>query len=350
MVFNNAGRRRRDSMVKGLLIAGALAILVVFGGILFIRRTYDQNLRPVSASQHSQQFKVNTGASVQEIGADLQEAGLVRAAWAFEWYVRNEGVRDYLKAGTYNLRPNMSVPEITDVLTQGRIATDLVTILPGQRLDQIRDALIDRYGFDEAEVRDALNPAHYASHPALVDKPRSASLEGYLYPESFQKTADTNPKTIIRASLDEMQKQLTPGLRAAIVKQGLTVHQGIILASIVEQEVSDAQDRKTVSQVFHRRLGEDIALQSDPTAAYGAIIAGREPSLSDNSRHNTYLHKGLPPTPISNVSISSLKAVANPSGTDYLYFVAGDDGTTYFSHTLAEHEALTRQHCTKLCQ
>lgn len=350
MVFNNADKRRRNSWAKGLLIAGFLAVVLVFGGILFVRRTYDQNLRPISASQRSTLFTVPPGASVQQIGGSLQDAGLIRAAWAFEWYVRNEGLRDYLKAGTYSLRPNMSVPEITEVLTQGRIATDLVTILPGQRLDQIKDALINRYGFSAASVEDALNPKHYVSHPALVDKPRSASLEGYLYPESFQKTAETSPKTIIKASLDQMQKHLTPELRAAIVKRGLTVHQGVILASIVEQEVSDGQDRRTVAQVFYRRLNEDIALQSDPTATYGAILGGREPSNNDDSLHNTYLHPGLPPTPISNVSISSLQAVANPSGTDYLYFVAGDDGKTYFSHTLEEHEALTREHCTRLCQ
>jgi UPF0755 protein len=199
-------------------------------------------------------------------------------------------------------------------------------------------------------VDKALYPAQYADHPALADKPTNASLEGYLYPDSYQKTADTKPETIIRASLDEMQKHLTPELRAAMSKQGLTVHEGVVLASIVEQEVSKKADKPTVAQVFLLRLKKGMPLGSDVTAFYGSIKAGQAPSVSYDSPYNTRLHPGLPPGPISNVSQASLEAVANPAGSDYLYFVAGDDGNTYFSHTNEEHEALTKQYCKKLCQ
>lgn len=342
--------RRTSKWPVILLITAVVALAAVLGGAFAVRRAYHENLKAVSASQKSQLFTVESGASVQHIGAKLHEAGLIRAAWAFEWYVRNEGLGDDMQAGTYSLRPNLSVPEIVETLTGGKIATDLVTILPGQRIDQIRQSLIDKYGFSAADVDAALQPAKYVGHPALVDKPTDANLEGYLYPESFQKTAETNPETIIRASLDEMQKHLTPELRAGIVRQGLTVHQGVILASIVEQEVSNPDDRRTVAQVFLRRLREGKRLESDATASYGAILAGAPPSASYNSAYNTYMHSGLTPTPISNVSQTSLAAVASPSPTDYLYFVAGDDGKTYFSHTLEQHEALTAQHCTRLCR
>jgi UPF0755 protein len=337
-------------------VAALVLVAALVGGAFAVRSLYYQNLKAASASNHVQSFTVQRGASVQEISASLDEAGLIRAAWAFEWYIRNEGLREYLLAGTYNLRPSMSVQEIAGVLTQGKIATDLVTIPPGARLDQIRQILIQKYGFDEAEVEAALNPANYANHPALVDKPKGANLEGYLYPESFQKTGETSPQIIIKQSLDEMQKVLTPDLRAGIVRQGLTVHQGVILASIIEQEVSNPDDKATVAQVFIRRLKQDIRLESDATSTYGAVISGKIDSLSRqqvltfDSDYNTYNNDGLTPTPISNVSISSLQAVANPSSTDYLYFVSGDDGKTYFSRTIEEHEALTRQHCTTLCQ
>jgi UPF0755 protein len=349
------GRRQRDWR-KIALISVVLVVVLLVASALLVRRSYNQNLRPVGASQKSITFTVPRGAGVQQVAASLEEVGLIRASWAFEWYFRTNGLGNYLQAGTYTLRPNMSVSEIADVITQGRIATDLVTIVPGQRLDQIRLTLINKYGFSAAAVDEALKPAYYVDHPALVDKPKGASLEGYLYPESFQKTADTNPQTIIRSSLDQMQKYLTPDLRAGIVRQGLTVHQGIILASIIEQEVSNAQDKKTVAQVLLKRLREDHLLQSDATASYGAVLSGEIQSLnhaqilSYDSAYNTYIHAGLPPTPISNVTISSLEAVSHPSQTDYLYFVAGDDGKTYFSRTLEEHEALTAQHCKKLCQ
>lgn len=328
------------------------AVVVVLVGIALtvglIRHNYYEALKPVSTSQKSQLVSVETGATANEIALKLKKAGVIRQTWAFEWYVRNHNLRDKLQAGSYYIQPSQSVSEIADILTKGKVATDLFTILPGKRIDQIKAAMVNA-GFDPNEVEQAFNPDLYKSHPALVDKPAGASLEGYLYPESFQKHPDTKPTTIITASLDEMQKRLTPEVRAAYAKQGLTTHQGIILASIVEQEVSNASDRPTVAQVFLKRLQSNMQLGSDVTAFYGSIIAGKSPSVGYDSPYNTRLHTGLPPGPISNVTASSLLAVATPSTTDYLYFVAGDDGKTYFSHTLAEHEALTKEHCKKLC-
>lgn len=339
-------RRRWSKVVLVILI---IIALLIGGTVIAIRRVYDTNLKPVSSSQKSQLITIPKGASAKEISAILKNANLIRSSWAFEWYVRNQNLRDELQAGTYSLRPNLSVAEIAKVLTQGKIDTSLVTILPAQRLDQIRETFINKYGFDATEVDNALNPDNYTDHPALVDKPKGASLEGYLYPDSYQKTATTKPATIVRQALDEMQKQLTPDLRAGIVRQGLTVHQGVILASIVEQEVGNATDKPIVAQVFLTRLRQSMALGSDVTAFFGAVKDNQTPSVTYDSPYNTRLHPGLPPGPISNVSQSSLAAVANPASTDYLFFVAGDDGKTYFSHTVAEHEALTKEHCKKLC-
>lgn len=114
--------------------------------------------------------------------------------------------------------------------------------------------------------------------------------------------------------------------------------------------MSKEDDRPLVAQVFLRRLQVGMPLGSDPTAFYGAIIAGQEPSLPYDSPYNTRMHGGIPPGPISNVAEGSLRAVAFPADTDYLYFVAGDDGTTHFSRTLKEHEELTRKFCTELCR
>lgn len=329
-------------IITGLLL---VALLVTIG---VIRHKYYDSLKPVSASQRSQLVTIELGETASEIASTLKTSGLIRETWAFEWYVRNNNLRDKLQAGSYYIRPNQSVQEIATILTQGKVATDLVTILPGQRLDQIKQSLINN-GFEASAVEAALDPSQYKDHPALSDKPAGASLEGYLYPESFQKNTDTSPSTIIKASLDEMQKRLTPDVRAGFVKKGLTVHQGVILASIVEQEVSNTNDKAKVAQVFFKRLRINMQLGSDPTAFYGAIINGKKPSVAYDSPYNTRIHPGFPPGPISNVSESSLKAVANPASTDFLYFVAGDDGKTYFSNTLEEHEALTAAHCKKLC-
>jgi UPF0755 protein len=121
------------------------------------------------------------------------------------------------------------------------------------------------------------------------------------------------------------------------------------LASIITQEVNKPAEQAQAAQVFLTRIKMGVMLGSDPTAKYGSIIAGRSPSLTYDSPYNTALHTGLPPGPISTVTLSALNATTHPAATDWLYFVAGDDGTTYFSKTLDEHQALTDKYCHKLC-
>src|ERR1700741_285137 len=310
----------QGSMSK-ILLTLVVVVVIVFASVVgLIRHSYYDNLKPVSNSQQSKLIKVETGSTAAEIAVTLKDAGVIRQTWAFEWYVRNHSLRDKLQAGSYYIQPSQSVAEIADVLTKGKVTTDLFTILPGKRLDQIKAAMVNA-GFNPEEVEQAFNPDLYKGHPALVDKPAGASLEGYLFPESFQKHPDTKPTTIIPASLDEKQKRLTPDVRAAFTKEGLTVHQGVILASIVEQEVSNGADRPTVAQVFLKRMQDGMQLGSDVTAFYGSIIAGKSPSVGYDSPYNTRIHTGLPPGPISNVTGSSLQAVANPAATDYIYFV-----------------------------
>lgn len=349
MMFRNKLHLTKKSKSRIILISIGLVLVLFLVLGLVLKHDYQEHLKPVSSSQKAQLVTIPVGSSTQQIGEILHKAGVIRASWAFEWYVRNKDLRDKLQAGTYSLTPNQNVEEIVTILTQGKIATSLFTIYPSKRIDQIKQSMINEGGFNAEEVEKAFNPALYADHPALVDKPAEASLEGYLYPDSFQRISTTKPETIIRASLDEMQKNLTPDIRAGIAKQGLTVHQGVILASIIEREVDNPNDKPIVAQVFLKRYREGMMLGSDVTALYGSIVAGLEPSLTYDSPYNTLIHTGLPPGPISNVTASSLLAVAHPASTDYLYFVSGDDGVTYFSHTEAEHEAAAAAHCHKKC-
>lgn len=346
MRFAKLDSQTRTRFAIGIIVS---AIILATGTVLFVRQYYTNNLKAVSSSQKTVTIVIPSGSSLEQVAEILEKDKVIRKAWAFKQYVLSRQKEDQIQAGTYAIKPSQNVEEIVQIITEGKVASNLVTIKPAQRIDQIEQALVNSK-FAPDEVKAALNPATYAGHPALVDKPADASLEGYLYPESFQRTADTKPEQIIRASLDEMQKRLTPEVRAAFAEQGLTVHKAITLASIVEREVPAGGDRAQVAQVFLRRLSEGKRLESDATASYGAILAGQDPSLTYDSPYNTYTHDGLPPGPISNVSESSLLAVAHPADTDWLYFVSGDDGVTYFSKTLAEHEALTAQHCKKLCQ
>lgn len=341
-------RPHRSWLKVGVIVL--LSTLVCFAVLaLSLRLAYTANLRPASTSSQPVSVTVQTGDTPHTIAKKLQDAELIRSATAFEYYVRFHHASQYLQAGTYELSPSQSVPTIVSQLTHGKVATSLVTILPGQRLDQIRQSLIEQ-GFSAASVDAALEPTQYENSPIFAGKPAGTSLEGYLYPDSFQRNAETSPKTIIEQSLAEFQKHLTPDITSAFAKEGLTPYQGLIIASIVENEVTKQSDRSQAAQVFLSRLQLGMSLGSDVTAFYGSILAGRGEDVTYDTPYNTRIHTGLPPTPISNVSNSSLTAVAHPAATDWLFFVAGDDGTTYFSKTQAEHEALTAKYCHKLCQ
>lgn len=346
---NTPVESRGRRLPKQFLIMIVILIALAFVGMVAVRQYYYANLKPVSSTGNTQSVTIPKGSTANDIANLLKEKDLIRSKQVFMWYVKAKEVRDSMQAGTYELSPAQGVEEIVSILTHGKIAANLITILPGQRMDQIKDALVDA-GFKEEDVNVALNANTYTGNPALVDKPASVtSLEGYLYPDSFQKTAETTPQDIVRQSLQEMGKKLTPDIRAAFASHGLSVYQGIILASMVEQEASKQSDRDQVAQTFLTRLRLGMLLQSDPTAAYGAVLAGATPSNSYDSPYNTYLYKGLPPAPISNVSASSLRAVANPAATDWVYFVAGDDGTVHFSRTLEEHQRLIDRYCHELC-
>ena len=339
-------RRKKLSLV---IIVLAVVVVSAIGAVVLARNYYQRNLQAVSSDQTYKTVTIKTGSSVNQIADLLKKTGLIRNSQVFKQYVRSKNVQSKLQAGTYSLSPSQDVAEITTILTHGNIVKNLFTILPGQRLDQIKSAMINA-GFNAKEVEAAFDPSLYSDSPALADKPTSANLEGYLYPNSYQKTATTSPQTIIRQSLEQMQLHLNSDLRDSFAAQGLSVNQGVILASIIEKEVSRPADRSQVAQVFLARLRQNMPLQSDVVTKYGDILAEHPFSLSFDTPYNVYLHAGLPPTPISNVTDSSLAAAAHPANTDWLYFVSGDNGNTYFSKTLADHEALTAQYCKKLCQ
>lgn len=347
MVWRSGMRtpKKRSGGFIGILVGIAiLAAVAVLGIFLY----YTVSLRPVSASNAPQEITIPAGSTMADIAQSLDKAGLIRHSWAFEWYVHLKNGEGYLMAGTYVLSPSQSTPDIAAMLTHGKVSTKLIVILPGQRIDQVRQSLMDQ-GFSESSVDAALDPTQYENLPMLADKPVGASLEGFLYPESFEKSPTTTATEIVKDSLAQMAKQITLERKDGFAKQGLTIYQAVTLASIVEKEAVTSSDRAQVAQVFLSRLRSGMTLGSDVTAFYGSKLAGAGQSVTYDTPYNTRLHAGLPPTPVSNVSGDSLDAVANPSSTNWLYFVAGDDGVVHFSRTLEEHEKLTEQYCKKLC-
>lgn len=345
---SSAEKHSRSWFGVALISLAIVAVGIALGGFVGWRYVAS-NLAAVDPKGSSREITIEQGLSVGQIGEQLEAAGLIRQGWAFQRYVQFRGGAEYLQAGTYTLSSSQSTPAIVEQLTHGKVATKLVTILPGQRLDQVRTSLINQ-GFSEASVDAALEPSQYENIAVLADKPKGASLEGYLYPESFQRTNTTTAQDIIEQSIRLMGRQLTAERKKGFEQQGLTTYQAIILASIVEKEVVTQADRNQAAQVFIKRTALGVSLGSDITAFYGSELAGRGQDVTYDTPYNTRIHTGFPPTPVSNVSTSSLDAVANPANTDWLFFVAGDDGVTHFSRTVEEHNALVKQYCHKLCQ
>ena len=355
------GKSNKRKLPKTVLVSGLILSFIIIGAVFMARRVYMDNLVAINiASDENVVVAIPSGSSLEEITNILKNKKLIRADWAFKRYVISHEYSNSLKAGTYRFKFSQDTGSIVKDLVNGKVDVALFTIFPARRLDQIRQDFIDK-GYTVAEVDLALKPSNFAGHPALVDKLASANLEGYLYPDSYQRTADTTVKVLIKSALDEMAKVLTPEVRASIAKQGISTYQAITIASIVEQEIpsSAVSDRQKAAQVFLKRIRTGIQLGSDVTSLYGAVIDGvslpADPAraaavaISHDSPYNTRIHSGYPPGPIGNVSTSGLMAVANPADTDYLYFVAGDDSITYFSRTLAEHDSNVAQHCKILC-
>ncbi len=331
-----------------IAVAILVALVITVSGVGTLRFWYSQNLRPVSSSTATNYFTVEPGSSVHQIAVQLQRAKLIRSTQAFETYVRSNELHDRLQAGTYILSQSMNTHQIIKKMTSGDVAKNLLTILPGKRLDQIEQAFT-KAGYSQAEIKAAFSPAQYKSHLALASLPTGASLEGYLYPDSFQKQTNTPASTIVGESLDEMQSNLTTPLTTAFAAKGLSIYQAITLASIIYQESGDPVYQPTVAQVFLSRLAASMPLGSDVTAFYASAVIGTTPNVNISSPYNTRINSGLPPGPIGNVTVDALQAVAHPASSDYLYFVAGDDGTLHFSHTEAQHQQDIAKYCTKQC-
>lgn len=331
----------------------ALCATTLLGIIVTLVVVYTIALGPIDRNSHTfMRVTIPSGATAAQVGEILENHHLIRNRYVFEIYTQLTNTKSRLRAGNHALTRSLSLPQIVDSLVEGKTDDFKVTILPGLTLEQLADpslpgSLADQ-GFTSAEIKRAFAASYTA--PLLSGRPVGASLEGYLHPDTYGISAVDPLETVLTMSFTEMQRIITrDNIETRLKAEGLTLHQGIILASIVQREVSDTSVQPQVAQVFLRRLQQNMTLGSDVTFIYIAKKEGRTPSVNDPSPYNTRRVKGLPPGPIANFNSSALAAVANPASGDYLYFVAGDDGTTYFARTEAEHNANIAAHCHTLC-
>jgi UPF0755 protein len=295
--------------------------------------------RPVveSAQQPPAQLVIiPEGSSYQQAASLLKREHLIRSRMAFILLGKFKAADRRIHPGEYELNAAMSAGDILNKLLAGRVVLHPITIPEGFTMSQIGHMLGQLDITDTAEFfRLARDPEFIASLGI-----QAASLEGYLFPETYHFARWTKPKDVIRTMVEGVKTLWTPEFQSQAKQLNLSLHEVLTLASVVEKETGVQEERELIAAVFHNRLRRRIPLQSDPTVIYGlAAFDGnlRKRDLSDSSPYNTYRYQGLPPGPIASPGIQSIRAALFPSRTPYLYFVSRNDGTHYFSSSLEEH-------------
>ncbi|HEX6416052.1 MAG TPA: endolytic transglycosylase MltG [Candidatus Saccharimonadales bacterium] len=340
-----------------IILGAVLGLILATVAAAFI--WYQNAISPLAPNNTDKmQVEVVEGSSPSQIGQLLEEKKLIKSAFAFDIFTRLTNTKGKLQAGNYHLSPSESVSQIVDHMISGRIDEFSITFFPGATLRDTSGTpenkktdvttMLLKAGYEEDEIKAALGKQY--DHPLFATKPANADLEGYVYGETYSFSSDATVEEVLTRTFDEFYEVIEQNnLVQAFEEQGLTLYEGITLASIIQREVPESTDQKQVAQVFFKRLAMGMELGSDVTYQYAARELGVAPTPSLDSPYNTRIVKGLPPGPIAAPGVSALEAVAHPADGDYVYFLSGDDDVTYFARTNEEHEANIRDHCQYKC-
>lgn len=290
---------------------------------------------PASRDSSVKIINIQKGASFRVIASDLETAGVVKDADSLILAARILGAYTRVKAGEYEFTTDMTAMEVLEYLLKGKVKKYLVTIPEGYNIREIAAVLKDAGLVEEAVFFARATDAGLAASLGLEGR----TLEGYLFPDTYEFTKGMSADDIIKRMSDKF-KAVYSDFENDVKKSGMTMKKAVTLASIIEKETGAETERDLISSVFHNRLRKGIRLQSDPTVIYS--ISGFDGNitkrhLSAKTPYNTYVINGLPPGPIANPGRESLRAALNPARTDYLYFVSKNDGTHFFSKSLKEH-------------
>jgi UPF0755 protein len=318
----------------GILV---LVICVAAGAAWWL---YHGITSPYKGYNASEQFvDIPQGAGSAAIAKTLADAGVIRDVTSFRAALWFTGEGRKLKAGEYRFDRPVSARQVGDKIAHGEIYVRPITFPEGLTIKQMA-ALYESKGFGPAQDFVAA-----AKNPALVSAvdPDAKDLEGYLFPDTYNLKRKETAEQLIPKMVTAFMKAMTPDLLEKIDERGLSVRQLITLASIVEKETGNKDERPLVAAVCANRLKIGMPLQCDPTVIYALDRAGRydgnltRANMQIDSPYNTYRYPGLPPGPIASPGRASILAAASPAMVDYLYFVSRNDGTHAFAATLDEH-------------
>jgi UPF0755 protein len=298
-------------------------------------------LTPCSATGNEELILVTPGSTLNLVAKELKQRKLIRSASAFCLMARTREQNFKLLPGEYYISSTMSPESIIYKLRQGPdVQSNKVTIPEGYTTEQIINLLVQKglgtkESFMEVVVNESFPYSFLNGTPAGEHR-----LEGFLFPDTYFFNQGDNPRQIINTMLQRFNRELTSGTQVQLANLKISVREWVIISSLVEREAEKEVDRPLIASVFFNRLKKGMPLQSCATIQF--ILGTPKAKLSNSdlqisSPYNTYLHNGLPPGPIANPGHASLQAVIQSAQTDYLYFLAKNDGYHVFAKTFEEH-------------
>lgn len=349
-------------MNKALKITIIVAIILIILGIVGATAFYINMMNPVDKNGEEVSINIKEGTTASEIGDLLKNSNLIKNEFIFKLYLKSNNINN-LQAGDYILNKNMSVTQIVQILEEGPDKTQKtidITFLEGKNFRWVAQTIAEKTNNTEQDVYNLLENEEYINsliekYWFITDDIKNAdiyyALEGYLFPDTYNfKSKDIKVEEIFETMLNQMEKKLED-YKAEIQNSGISVHRLLTVASIVEQEASNPNDRGSVASVIYNRIKNNMAIGSDVTTYYAIKVDMSERDLkqSELDKYNPYNTRGpnmqgkLPVGPISSVGIESIKSALHPDDTSYLYFVADKNGKVYFSKSSQEQEKVIRE-------
>lgn len=308
-------------------------IIVILLVILFlIKGWWDSQLSPVSEDKSTKIVVVEKGESFSKVTEELKRQNLIRSSWVFNLYAKQTGIGSKIQAGTFRVSPSMSSEQILKILSSQSL-DNWVTLIEGWRVEEMAKVLSSKFKVQSSKFL-------------------KLAKEGYMFPDTYLFPVDVTEEQIVKKLRDNFDTKYSDEIKAKIKTLGLIEEEGVILASIVEREARSSEARKMVASILLKRLKIGMGLNADATVQYALVPKGSEnppesgwwkrnltrDDLRVDSPYNTYIHSGLPPTPISNPGLASLQAVANADPkTPYLYYYHDSKGVSHYGKTLEEH-------------
>ncbi len=319
--------KRAVYLVPGL---GALLLASAF----IVADFYLFLTRPVLQAGRSAIHVIRSGAPFHEIAERLEQRGLITRELYWIALARAQGMARLVKAGEYRLQGPLTPPQLLEHLVTGKTRQFRLTLVPGWTFQQVKTALARHPQIDQT-LTCSDDVMGLLGRPGMLP-------EGWFFPDTYHFPRGTSDLSFLRRSYGMMKRRLGAAWRTRARNVPLKKpYEALILASVVEKETSAPEERALIARVFISRLEEGMRLQTDPTVVYGLGRAYdgdiRAEDLERDSPYNTYVRRGLPPTPIALPSAAALKAVTHPAESDVLYFVAKPDGRHHFSETYEEH-------------